>query len=356
MLALTNIASTDQTRFVVDCQAVPPLISLLMSENADIREQSAWCLGNIAGDGSDLRDYILNSGALQPLLLNIAQPSSVSVLRNCVWTLSNFCRGKPQPEFSTIAPALPTIANLLLTEVDAEVMTDAAWALSYLSDGDDVRIEKVVGLGVLPALVKMISVGTTNMIIPALRTLGNIVSGNDQQTQAVIEAGALMSLSELLLNPKKSIRKETCWVLSNIAAGTAQQMNSLFNIPDLVPRILRQLNSVTEWDVRKEAAWVICNLLTSCAPPKIIEMIELGTIHPLCDLLSAGDSRVILIALDALESVLRINNNLQSVTQLIEEAGGVDSLEKLQEHENTKVYQKTVQILGREFRLFHILI
>lgn len=47
--ALTNIASTDRTRLVVDCGAVPSLINLLSSANADIREQSAWCLGNVAG-------------------------------------------------------------------------------------------------------------------------------------------------------------------------------------------------------------------------------------------------------------------------------------------------------------------
>ena len=47
--AVTNIASTDRTRLVVECGAVPHLIQLLSSPNADIREQSAWCLGNVAG-------------------------------------------------------------------------------------------------------------------------------------------------------------------------------------------------------------------------------------------------------------------------------------------------------------------
>ena len=55
-----------------------------MSPNPDVREQCAWCLGNIAGDCTELRDFVLDSGALDPLLQNCEQPASVSMLRNMV--------------------------------------------------------------------------------------------------------------------------------------------------------------------------------------------------------------------------------------------------------------------------------
>lgn len=44
---------------VVDCGAVPWLAQLLLSPSADVREQCAWCLGNIAGDSPKLRDAVL---------------------------------------------------------------------------------------------------------------------------------------------------------------------------------------------------------------------------------------------------------------------------------------------------------
>jgi hypothetical protein len=65
----------------------------------------------------------------------------------------------------------------------------------------------------------MLTSGTNQIVVPALRTLGNIVSGDDNQTQAVIDANVLPALTALLVNSKKNIRKETCWMLSNIAAG-----------------------------------------------------------------------------------------------------------------------------------------
>ena len=41
--------------------------------------------------------------------------------------------------------------------------------------------------------------------MPALRTLGNIVTGTDEQTQVVLEHGILLYLASLLRHPKPSI-------------------------------------------------------------------------------------------------------------------------------------------------------
>ena len=48
--AITNIASTEFTRHVVDANAVEPLVAGMMSADATLRDQCIWCIGNIAGD------------------------------------------------------------------------------------------------------------------------------------------------------------------------------------------------------------------------------------------------------------------------------------------------------------------
>jgi hypothetical protein len=65
--ALTNIASTSQTTAVVNAGGIGPLIQLLKHAVGDVREQAAWCLGNIAGDNTNFRDHLLQQGALEPL-------------------------------------------------------------------------------------------------------------------------------------------------------------------------------------------------------------------------------------------------------------------------------------------------
>lgn len=59
--ALTNIASTKYAATVATSGAVDIIATtgLLVHENPDIREQAAWCIGNIAGDNIKYRDELL---------------------------------------------------------------------------------------------------------------------------------------------------------------------------------------------------------------------------------------------------------------------------------------------------------
>jgi hypothetical protein len=69
---------------------------------------------------------------------------------------------------------------VIIEETDQEVLTDACWALSYLSDGDNKRLQTVIDTGVVPTLVRNLENPFINVLIPTIRILGNICTGEDR--------------------------------------------------------------------------------------------------------------------------------------------------------------------------------
>ena len=54
-------------------------MQLLSSEHMNVVDQAVWALGNIAGDGSECRDFTIRCGIIQPLIALIKPSVSVSL-------------------------------------------------------------------------------------------------------------------------------------------------------------------------------------------------------------------------------------------------------------------------------------
>ena len=141
-------------------------------------------------------------------------------MRNASWALSNLCRGRPQPSYNQVKRAIPSLIKVLVENEKEDIITDICWALSYLSDGAKERVNDLLNPALLVKIIQLLTHEQVAIAIPCLRTIGNIVTGDDDQTQMAIEAGLIPALNTILAHNKKTVRKESCWVLSNITAGT----------------------------------------------------------------------------------------------------------------------------------------
>ena len=286
---------------------VPALVALLDSPNEEILEQAVWVLGNIAGEGAASRDIVLSNHALPPLVHCIlTHQQSQQILRIGSWALNNLCDSQPRPVLDI--HALMPVLHALLRSEDSEVLSHTCWALSHLCDGPSAHIKVVVEANFCWRLVELLQHRSWRVTKPALRTIGNIVCAEDEvdYTQFILEAGAVPHLKILIGHSNREIQKEACWTLSNIAAGTCEQIQTVLDsgaIPLLVSLAL-QPAGVTDAEVRSEACWVVLNA-TSCGSDSQIEfLVQEGCIGVLGDLL--GEANMVMMALEGLERILQV--------------------------------------------------
>ncbi|KYQ88633.1 putative importin subunit alpha A [Tieghemostelium lacteum] len=269
--ALTNIASGENCcKYLVDIGLIPALIYVISDPNAthDVIEQCIWAISNIAGDHHSYRDMLLRLGVL-PIIVKISEsidPSKNGLLQTCVWTISNLCRGaKPHAEFEYTSKCLPFLIKLLVESDVVEILSEICWTISYLCDGPDYKIRAVVETGIVPRLVDLLGSEESQVYTPALRAIGNILTGDAESAQRAIDADVVPILGSLIEYDhtdkplyRKSIRKESCWALSNITAGEKHQIQKV--VEDQITML--NLSKVLKYDdaeVRKEAIYAFCN-------------------------------------------------------------------------------------------------
>jgi hypothetical protein len=306
------------------------------------------------------RDVIFAAGAMDSILKCLADnPRNVPLHRAGAWCLSNLVEGRYSSSSSTnekatssstlirkpvaieemdIYTLLPTVKRMLHMD-DTEVLTHTCWTLSHFCDGPAYHIAAVIYYnedrnpkklstenGLVPRLVELLLHPSPKVAKPALRTVGNIVcaDSSDQQdqnngtirpvvdfTEIILEWNAVACLRQLVEHPNREIQKEACWTLSNIAAGTASQIQAVIDSGAIRPLVDIVNNDRTDKEVRSEACWVVLNATSCGSDDQISTLIEEGCVSVLGVLLT--EPNMVMMALEGVERVLQTEEAQDSV-------------------------------------------
>ncbi|KAL0316256.1 UNVERIFIED_CONTAM: Importin subunit alpha-9 [Sesamum radiatum] len=189
---LTNIAAgkPEETKALLPAL---PLIIAHMGEKSSlpVAEQCAWALGNVAGEGEELRNILLSQGALQPLA-RMMLPNKGSTVRTAAWALSNLIKG-PDPKAATDLIRIDGVLDAILRHLkrgDEELATEVAWVVVYVTALSNFATSMLAKSDLLQIIVdRLASSNSLQLLIPLLRGLGNLVAGDSYITNNVLVAG-----------------------------------------------------------------------------------------------------------------------------------------------------------------------
>jgi len=326
---------------------VSSFVRLLHCTVPEIVFEAVLALGNIAADGAPFRDQVLAAGVIEPLVKIIDNTqASVPILHSISGTILNLCSHKKrgqQTALKYIRQMLPALLQLLGMS-DEEIKADACWALYYITDANN-RIQLIIDCGVTVSLIEMLcSIPDVLLLTPVLGTLGNMVTGTDQQTATMLEQGLLSPFKTLLRHHNPNIVKEALWTLSNIAAGTKEHIEQIIS-GGLLEELIRVLEN-GNFRVKKEATWAVTNLIFGGSAKQVFKLVELGGLKPLCAMLQCADGEIVQRVLAGLTWPHVAHLYYTSCT---EEADAIDILVKLQEHENEEIYKAALNIIETGF-------
>eukprot|EP00487_Bulimina_marginata_P009258 TRINITY_DN3629_c0_g1_i2.p1 TRINITY_DN3629_c0_g1~~TRINITY_DN3629_c0_g1_i2.p1 ORF type:complete len:225 (+),score=23.24 TRINITY_DN3629_c0_g1_i2:65-676(+) len=125
---------------------------------------------------------------------------------------------------------------------------------------------------------------TNNIYRPCLRFLGNLLSGDDELTEAVIRSGYLDVIYPFTIHFLSNQRREIMWALSNIMAGSHHQIEAIISRPKLIQTIVSAASS-DQQQVRREACYALCNATVDSISEQKKKLADYGAIEALCNML-----------------------------------------------------------------------
>lgn len=354
--SLTNIATgpSELVRQLVEAGAVPQLIPLMTHADLEVRGQAIWALANIAGDGPECRDYVLRMGVMAPLLSLLVAPNpTVKVQRDATWLLSNLCRGKDAP-WDIISPSIPVLLRLLYS-ADNDVLTDAAWTLLFITDSGPTHAARIMAEGLGPQLVSLLKHPSYAVQMPVLRVVGNILFGDENQTQALINLKVISGIEHLMKSDNPRLRKEATWGISNITAGNSSQIQTVIENSELMHLIV-DLAQYAESSTKQEAIYTLCNAVNGGTFEQIRILVQnFGVLHVLCTYLDYHQEQELATIMTAVDNILIAGSKDPKVAedayiQIVEQTSGLDKLEDLHSHDSEAIWKQAAEIIKRHWQ------
>ena len=315
---------------------------------------------------------------------------------------------------SAMPTLLPPVLAMLRSE-DEQLATECAWLLSAWSNHSDEVLKALCQHGLIESifsrfyLLQLSPIAATPVVvdpksgverdplapilIPLVRIIGNAAFADDGIVQAMTRINFVnvanppvppngfyllfSTLDRSLSSIHRGLKKEVCWVISNLAATQLEDIHRGLlvssNGPSAFLLKLYDILARGNFDLQREAAHALYNLMRvgegkpgqsqqvhhTVSPSMHLVVprhepnnsagggeVTLNLLRSLFDLLKSRDPEATLISLRMIELILRYHPD---GLMLVQDNGGIDALESVQTQENAELVAYSHRLVDEFF-------
>lgn len=202
-------------------------------------------------------------------------------------------------------------------------------------------IDLVIQLGVIPTLVEFMKDGQPDMLqLEAAWALTNIASGTSDQTQVVVELGAVPCFVQLLYSQSLEVKEQAIWALGNVAGDSTSYRDFVLRSGAMEP-VLSLFNSV-KMSLIRTATWTLLNLCRGKSPQPDWSIVQ-QAIPTLAKLIFSVDTETLV---DACWAVSYLSDGPSEAIQAVIDARIPHRLVDLLDHDLTLVQTPALRAIG----------
>ncbi|CAL1696679.1 unnamed protein product [Somion occarium] len=206
--ALLNMTHSDENRQqLVNAGAIPVLVSLLNSPDTDVQYYCTTALSNIAVDGVNRKKLAQSEPKLVASLVQLMDSPSLKVQCQAALALRNLASDEKYQLEIVKADGLSSLLRLLQSAYLPLILSSAACVrnVSIHPQNESPIIES----GFLQPLINLLSFKDNEEVqCHAISTLRNLAASSEKNKQAIVKAGAVQSIKELVLEVPTNVQSE----------------------------------------------------------------------------------------------------------------------------------------------------
>ncbi|KAG0235430.1 Vacuolar protein 8 [Actinomortierella wolfii] len=206
--ALLNMTHSDDNRQqLVNAGAIPVLVSLLNSPDTDVQYYCTTALSNIAVDAANRKKLAQTEPKLVNALIGLMESSSLKVECQAALALRNLASDeKYQLEIVRsrgLTPLLRLLQSSFLPLILSSVACIRNISIHPLNESP------IIDAGFLDPLIELLAYDENEEIqCHAISTLRNLAASSERNKKAIVEAGAVERVCQLVLSVPLSVQSE----------------------------------------------------------------------------------------------------------------------------------------------------